>query len=419
MNKVFLLSILLFLFISLCPKCVQADETYSDSSSSNSSSNDFSQSDLLYKTGEISGNIVYDGYINFGDSTIEGGAVIMEGTSLVSNDSSSSDFSSGTFDQTQLNSANSNDTAQFDNYSNANDSNTDNSNTILCNNTEISSDNITVSDNNNSESINSLTCSNKDSTDSNQDANDNAENTTESDSSTDSSHETNDDADNSTESDNSTDSNKDTNVDADNSTEYYNSSDLSNDINSDSDNESNKSDNNSSNIADGSSNFSACPYAGQPVDCQKAILLNRQTNRGLRDSGVRLVSSGGFLAQEYCESDVSIDDLVSPKWQTWCLLGSHDAGFIIQNQANYLYLSVSDEGEVITSSKRFVWEVAPVEFNDPSYVGYVQIIHRSCNGLQALSTNTTDWLDIRVFLDNLRDATDYNLPSQQWNIHLA
>ena len=40
-------------------------------------------------------------------------------------------------------------------------------------------------------------------------------------------------------------------------------------------------------------------------------------------------------------------------------------------------------------------------------------------GLKALSTNPMDWSDGNVYLDAVREANDYNLPSQQWNIHLA
>lgn len=143
-------------------------------------------------------------------------------------------------------------------------------------------------------------------------------------------------------------------------------------------------------------------------------------NLDLKANNTHSVKSDGFLGHEHCESDVFVDDPNNEEWQLWCLIGDHDSGFVIQNQVNRFYLSVNNDGKVTTSSKQFIWEIAPVDFQDPyTYVGYVQIIYRDCDGLRALTTNPLDWTDSTVSLEPLRDATDYHLPSQQWNIHLA
>ena len=143
-------------------------------------------------------------------------------------------------------------------------------------------------------------------------------------------------------------------------------------------------------------------------------------NLDLKVNNSHLVQSEGFLGHNHCESNVFVDDPNNEEWQLWCLLGDQNSGFVIQNQANLLYLSVSKDGKVISSSKKFIWEVAPFEYNDPyTFVGFVQIMYRDCEGLKALSTNPMDWSDGNVYLDAVREANDYNLPSQQWNIHLA
>ena len=76
-----------------------------------------------------------------------------------------------------------------------------------------------------------------------------------------------------------------------------------------------------------------------------------------------------------------------------------------------------DQGKVVASENEYIWKVTPKEYDDPQFVGFIDIRTIIDGNEKALTTDSEDWTDETVILSPIIPQNNYYKMYQEWNVH--